>query len=113
MCHPHLVDYLSNSIHQDGPSSYEDLPCIVEEDNILGRCDICNVDVAGHKSNGGSGKQSGEDETGNLVRCKEENCPAGNVWDGGKNEHPARANQLLKKSAKNSDDDLCIVFRRS
>ena len=108
---PHLVNHLSNSIHEDRPKSREDLPCIVEEDNVLGGGDICNVDVAGHQSNRDSGKQSGQDETGDLVGGEEEDSPAGNVGDGGKYEHPSRSDQLLKKATKHGDDNLCIVFR--
>ena len=107
----HLVNYLSNSIHHNRPKSYEDLPCIVEEDNIWGGRNVGDVDIAGHKSNWDSGKQSGQDEANNLVRGKEENGPAGDVGDGGENEHPPRADQLLKEAAKHRNDDLGVVFR--
>ena len=46
-----------------------------------------------------------------LVGGKEENRPAGDVGDGGENEHPPRADQLLKEAAKHRNDDLGVVFR--
>ena len=63
----HLVNDLSNGVHHDRPQSYEDLPRVVEEDDVLGGGDVGDVDVAGHQADGGSSEKSGQDETGDLA----------------------------------------------
>ena len=62
----HLVNDLSNGVHHDRPQSDEDLPRVVEEDDVLGGGDVGDVDVAGHQADGGSREKSGQDETGDL-----------------------------------------------
>ena len=62
----HLVNDLSYGVHHDRPQSDEDLPRVVEEDDVLGGGDVGDVDVAGHQADGGSREKSGQDETGDL-----------------------------------------------
>ena len=63
----HLVNDLGNGVHHDRPQSDEDLPRVVEEDDVLGGGDVGDVDVAGHQADGGSREKSGQDETGDLA----------------------------------------------
>ena len=107
----HLVNYLSNSIHHDRPKSYEDLPCVVEEDDVLCRRNICYVDIAGHQANGCSSKNSWKNEGLNIFREKSNESPTEDVGKSSKDEHSARTNHLLQEATEHSYHYLGVVLR--
>ena len=106
----HLVNDLSNGVHHDGPQSYEDLPRVVEEDDVLGGGDVGDVDVAGHQADGHASKDPGHDEGDDVVGGEAHDDPAEDVGQRGKDQHGSWTNYLLEETSKDSDDDLSVVF---
>ena len=106
----YLVDCLHYCIHQDCAQRNKDLPHVVEEHDILGGCNVGDVDIAGHETDGDAGENPGQDEGDDAVRGEPNEEPAEDVGEGGEDEHATRSNDLLEKTSKDCDDDLCIVL---
>ena len=106
----HLVNDLSNGVHHDRPQSDEDLPRVVEEDDVLGGGDVGDVDVAGHEADGHASKDPGHDEGDDVVGGEAHDDPAEDVGQCCQGQHGPGANYLLEETSKDSDDDLSVVF---
>ena len=107
---PHLVNDLSNGVHHDRPQSYEDLPRVVEEDDVLGGGDVGDVDVAGHEADGHASEDPGHDEGDDVVGGEAHDDPAEDVGQCCQDQHGPGADYLLEETSKDSDDDLSVVF---
>ena len=106
----HLVNDLSDGVHHDRPQSDEDLPRVVEEDDVLGGGDVGDVDVAGHEADGHASEDPGHDEGDDVVGGEAHDDPAEDVGQRGQDQHGPGANYLLEETSKDSDDDLSVVF---
>jgi hypothetical protein len=107
----YLINNLHNGIHHDSSQGDEDLPHVVEKDNILGGGHVGHVDIAGHQAYRDAGEDSGEDKGGDMVGEEADKDPAEDTWDSGEDEHLAWPDDLLEEAPEDSNDDLSIVLR--